>query len=163
MVYQALIYGVITSHVLKKDKVQRGLFPNKNTCKVKTILDTYGKEGVITLLKYYDLDETILKEYHIHPKKKEVTEEQEVVVLYRTREYGPFEEVVETNSDLNVDDESQTQYEFTQDYTDQEEYVETDSWKESVLYDPEDDPVDSIYPYLSMWGDPFDNSTRDNS
>ena len=122
----------------KKDKVQKGLFPN-NLCRVKTILDKYGKEGVIILLQYYDLDETILKEYHIHPKKKEVTEVQEVVVLYRTREYGPFEEVVETtpepedtdNEGFDVDEECQ-------------DYVQTNTW-DSVLYDPEDDQGDESY------------------
>lgn len=125
----------------KKDKVQKGLFPN-NMCRVKTILDKYGKEGVIILLQYYDLEDKILQKYHIHHKiKEEKDEDQEVAVQYRTRESGPFEEVVETSLKPEVADNSYGDFDTDEEYQD---HVETNTW-DSVLYDPEDDQGNEYY------------------
>ena len=44
---------------------------------VNTFLRKYGKDGVWSLLPYYDLDEEILKEYHIHKRTPEEKTEME--------------------------------------------------------------------------------------
>jgi hypothetical protein len=129
----------------KKDKTQEGLFPNKNIRRVKTILKKFGKKGVIRLLHYYDLDEEILKEYHIHkqtPDEKIRREnerlekeksEQMTTVQDATSVFALEEEVFETTTTEVVEDD----YKNTD--ANQEDYIN------SVLYDPEDDPVDSSF------------------
>ena len=115
----------------KKDKTEVGLFPNKNIKKVSTILKKFGKEGVIRLLHYYDLDDEILKEYHLHIKKTEdVLDEQKSVVQERTTVSVPMEETYVTTSTEDLDE----------DFQEQDACVEYEPLVYSVLYDPEDDP-----------------------
>ncbi len=127
----------------KKDKTQEGLFPNKNIKKVTTILKKFGKKGVIRLLHYYDLDEEILEEYHIHKqtldektrreKERRVKEktEQKNTVQDCTSVSTPEEKGFETTTTEIVEDEYMTPI------------VNDEDYKNSVLYDPEDDPMDS--------------------
>ena len=123
----------------RKDKTEVGLFPNKNIKKVSTILKKFGKEGVIRLLHYYDLDDEILKEYHLHLKKTEdVLDEQKSVVQERTTVSVPMEETYVTTSTEDLDEDSQ----------EQDACVEYEPLVYSVLYDPEDDPEEwKIPPY----------------
>lgn len=115
----------------KKDKTEVGLFPNKNIKKVSTILKKFGKEGVIRLLHYYDLDDEILKEYHLHLKKTEdVLDEQKSVVQERTTVSVHMKETHVTTSTEDIEE----------DYQDQDACVEYEPFVYSVLYDPEDDP-----------------------
>ena len=102
--------------------------------KVSTVLKRYGKKGVMNLLLFYDLEEEILEEYHIHrlsPEKKEMREKVEQVnkVQEETNESVPVEETFGTTTTQDVDEE----------YPKQEEYVGNNNWIYPVLYDPEDE------------------------
>ena len=60
----------------RNDIVKVGVY-SKHRMKVSTILNRYGKKGVLNLLINYDLEEEILEEYHIHkltPEEKEMRE-----------------------------------------------------------------------------------------
>lgn len=102
--------------------------------KVSTILNRYGKKGVLDLLLHYDLEEEILEEYHIHrlsPEEKEMRErvQQMNKVQEETSESVPVEETFETTTTQDFDEE----------YPDLDEFVEDEYWDYPVLYDPEDE------------------------
>lgn len=54
----------------KGDTIKNGIYAGM---KVSKCLQVYGKKSIMGILKYYDLDEEILKEYHVHtePHKEE--------------------------------------------------------------------------------------------
>ena len=93
---------------------------------VKDCIRKNGRESILELLKYYDLDENILKEYHyrslgIHqdnPDDRVSVSVDEIV-----------EESFVTSSTLDIDEE----------YLEPEEEVVDDPWYCPVDYDPEDD------------------------
>ena len=148
----------------KKDSIQKGLFPNKNTKRVKTILKNYGKEGVLQLLKYCDLNEKILKEYHIHPlKKEEVVEEGKVVHIYASpsviKGEVPLTPLKDSQEEKPVTQEIGSRGEslvtplsddLNEEVLDQEVCEDYTPWIDSAMYDPEDDPVEytSLYQLL---------------
>ena len=157
----------------KKDSVQKGLFPNKNTKRIKTIIKNYGKEGVLQLLKYCDLDEKILKEYHIHPlKKEEVVEEEKVVHIYASpsviKGEVPLTSLKDSHEErpvIQVTDSkeeslSEELYEVVQDQEVCDDYT---PWIDSALYDPEDDPMDSyshFSPVSEIESTLYENNTQ---
>lgn len=107
--------------------------------KVSTFLRKYGKDGVIELLSYYDLEDEILEEYHIHlqtpaekvKREKERLEKEKAEqinnVLRCTRVSAPEEESFETSATEVVEDDYKIP-DVNEDY------------RNSVLFDPEDDP-----------------------
>lgn len=113
--------------------------------KVSTYLRKYGKEGVIELLSYYDLEDEILEEYHIHlqtPAEKARREKErldkekaeQINNIQRcTSVSAPEEEIFETTATEVVEDDFKTSD------------VNEEDYMNSVLYDPEDDPVDTSY------------------
>ena len=117
----------------RNDIVRVGVY-STHGMKVSTVLERYGKKGVMDLLLYYDLEEEILDEYHIHrltPEETELREglEQMNKVQEETNVSVPMEETFETTTTHDVEEES----------LEQEEYVGNDNWIYSVLYDPEDE------------------------
>ena len=125
----------------KNDLVKDG----RRDVKVSTYLRKYGKDGVIELLSYYHLEDEILEAYHIHlqtpaekaRREKERLEkeksEQMNTVQDSTSVSAPEEEIFETTATEVVEDDC-----MTTDLT-EEDYMN------SVLYDPEDDPVDTSF------------------
>ena len=88
-----------------------------------------------------DLEEEILKEYHIHrlsPEEKEMMDRVEEMnkVQEDTNVSVPVEETFET-----------TTQEVDEEYPDLEEYDEGDFWNYPVLFDPEDEEE-----YGGYWG-----------
>ena len=117
----------------RNDIVRVGVY-STHGMKVSTVLERYGKKGVMDLLLYYDLEEEILDEYHIHrltPEEKELREglEQMNKVQEETNVSVSVEETFETTTTQDVEEES----------LEQEEFVGNDYWIYSVLYDPEDE------------------------
>lgn len=116
----------------KDDIVKVGVYSSYGM-KVSDILKRDGKRGVMNLLPNYDLEEEILKEYHIHklsPEEKEMREKVEQMnkVQKETSVSVPVEEIIETITQ-DVDEE----------YPDLDEYDEGGYWDYPVLYDPEDE------------------------
>lgn len=121
--------------------------------KVSTFLKRHGKEGVIALLPYYDLEEEILEEYHIHlqtpaekaRREKEKLEQEKAEQMNNVQDNAtvsvPEEEIFET-SVTEVEEDDNWAYDLNE-----EDYLN------SVLYDEEDDPMDSsfFYPCDSGW------------
>ena len=113
--------------------------------KVSTYLRKYGKEGVIELLSYYDLEDEILEEYHIHlqtsaekaRREKERLEKEKAEQINNvqrcTSVSAPEEEIFETTATEVVEDDFKTSD------------VNEEDYMNSVLYDPEDDPVDTSF------------------
>lgn len=109
--------------------------------KVYTYLKKYGKDGVIRLLHYYDLDEEILKEYHIHKQTPEEKTRRENEKLVKGK--------TEVQDCISVSTLEEDIFETTDTEIVEDDYRTPDYNKEdhmnSVLYDPEDDPVDSSF------------------
>lgn len=123
------------------DFVKVGVY-STHRMKVSTVLNRYGKKGVLDLLLHYDLEEEILEEYHIHrlsPEEKEMRNRVEEMnkVQEETNVSVPVEETFETTTTQEVDEE----------YPDLEEYDEGDNWDYPVLFDPEDEEG-----YGGYWG-----------
>lgn len=115
------------------DFVEVGVY-STHRMKVSTVLNRYGKKGVLDLLLNYDLEEEILEEYHIHrlsPEEKEMRE--------RVQQMNKVQE--ETNVSVPVEEtfETTTTQDFDEDYPDLDEFVEDEYWDYPVLYDPEDE------------------------
>jgi len=109
---------------------------------VKSCIMKYGRKSVLGILKYYDLDEEILKENHYHKKEKEmVMDNQEC-----TSVSAPVEEFCETSTlveELLKDYEcSAVEKDSTDDvecwcWTDPYGYGEVeDSWEENEMRFP---------------------------
>ena len=96
---------------------------------VKDCIRKNGRESILDILKYYDLDENILIEYHYrslgtHQDNPNLVKKKDKVQVRKT---VPVEEFVTTTT---LDEE----------YPDLEEKdYENDYWDTPVLYDPEDD------------------------
>ena len=120
--------------------------------KVSTFLKRHGMEGVIALLPYYDLEEEILEEYHIHlqtpaekaRREKEKLEQEKVEQMNNVQDNAtvsvPEEEIFET-SVTEVEEDDNWAYDLNE-----EDYLN------SVLFDEEDDPMDSPFFYPSDTG-----------
>ena len=129
----------------KNDLVKVGVYSTYGM-KVSTVLKRYGKEGVMKLLVYYDLDEEILDEYHIHrltPEEKEMKGvEQMDKIQENTNVSVPVEETFETTTTQDMEEES----------PEMEEYVGNDYRNYPVLYDPEDeDGYGGYWGYSNQW------------
>lgn len=115
------------------DIVEVGVY-STHRMKVSTILNRYGKKGVLDLLLHYDLEEEILEEYHIHrlsPEEKEMKE--------RVQQMNKVQE--ETSESVHVEEtfETTTTQDFDEECPDLDEFVEDEYWDYPVLYDPEDE------------------------
>lgn len=116
----------------KNDIVKVGVY-SKHRMKVSTILNRYGKKGVLNLLLHYDLEEEILEEYHIHkltPEEKEMREKLEQMnkVQEDTNVSVTVEETIETTTTLDVDEE----------YPDRKN-MKRGTTRTILWYDPEDE------------------------
>lgn len=112
---------------------------------VGTYLKKFGKEGVIDLLSSFNLEDDILEEYHIHlqtPAEKAKREREMLVKENAELKSGvknsinvsaPQEGVFETTATEIVDDDYMSLDVYEEDYIN------------NVLYDSEDDPVDSSF------------------
>ena len=115
------------------DFVEVGVY-STHRMKVSTVLNRYGKKGVLDLLLHYDLEEEILEEYHIHrlsPEEKKMRK--------RVQQMNKVQE--ETNVSVPVEEtfETTTTQDFDEEYPDLDEFVEDEYWDYPVLYDPEDE------------------------
>lgn len=142
--------GYFSGVTLGKDDIIKD---GGHNVKVSTFLKRHGKEGVIALLPYYDLEDEILEEYHIHlqtpaekaRREKEKLEKEKVeqmnIVQDCTTVVAPDEEVFET---------SVTEVEENDNWASD---LNEEDYMNSVLYDAEDDPLDSsfYYPIETGW------------
>lgn len=113
--------------------------------KVSTYLRRYGKDGVIELLSYYDLEDEILEEYHIHlqtPADK-ARREKENLVKENAEQKNGVQDCTSVSAPEGEDFETTASEVVEDDYLTSD--VNEEDYMNSVLYDPEDDPVDSSF------------------
>ena len=134
--------GYFSGVTLGKDDIIKD---SGHKVKVSTFLKRHGKEGVIALLPYYDLEEEILEEYHIHlqtPAEKARREKEKL-----EQEKAEQMNNVQDNTTVTALEKEAFETSIT-------EVEEDDNWAShlceedymnSVLYDSEDDPVDSSF------------------
>ena len=91
---------------------------------VKDCIRKNGRESILDILKYYDLDENILKEYHYRSLGTHQDNPDDRVSVDEI-----VEEPFVTSSTLDMDEE----------YLDPVEETVDDPWYCPVDYDPEDD------------------------
>jgi hypothetical protein len=90
----------------------------------------YGRKSILEILKYYDLDDDILLEYHFRYLGPHKDEQGEQVNVQETMSVSvPVEEDYETTITQEWDEE----------YLEPGEEVVDDPWYCPVDYDPEDD------------------------
>ena len=117
------------------DTIGFGVFVGET---VRDCIRKYGRKSILEILKYYDLDEEILREYHYKDKgpHKESPEkdkkEQDWVQEVLNSPLPVGETFVTTTTQEGVDEESSL------DLYEEYEY-EMDCYDNSVLDDPEDD------------------------
>lgn len=119
--------------------------------KVSTFLKRHGKEGVIALLPYYDLDEEILEEYHIHLQTPAERARREKENAHKVK----TEQLNKVQDCTSVSSYEEEVYETTATEVDEDDCItlEEEDYMNSVLYDSEDDPVDSSFynPSETSW------------
>lgn len=119
------------------DTIEMGVYVGET---VKDCIRKNGRESILDILKYYDLDEDILIEYHyrslgIHQEKPNLVNKKDKIQVSKT---DPEEEFVTTTT---LDEE----------YLDPVEETVDDPWYCPVDYDPEDDDE-----FMSpMYGDSY--------
>ena len=121
--------------------------------KVSTFLKRHGKEGVIALLPYYDLEEEILEEYHIHlqtPAEKARREKEKLEQEKAEQMNNVQDNTTVTALEKEVFETSITEVEEDDNWA---SHLCEEDYMNSVLYDSEDDPMDSsfFYPCDSGW------------
>jgi len=127
----------------KSDTIETGIYAGMT---VKSCLNFYGKRAIPEILKYYDLSPEIMKEYHCHLQPHE-----EKVPVVKTEK----ERCCEMTQDSVIEPSYVTDITDSEDAFDTEDLVnldDNDSWvsdlielRNNILYDPEDDMVDSAY------------------
>jgi hypothetical protein len=130
--------------LVKSSIIKKGEFAGES---VEYVITMCGKKGVLKLLKYYNLDKKILEEFHLHklsPKEKRKREKENLEK--GMREQKTQEQVCQSVSVLEEEI-----YETTATLIEEEEYLDPyeNNW-DSVMYDPEDDPMDSSFYYPSV-------------
>ena len=133
------ILGVLIRNTMKilkiDDTIGMGVYVGET---VRDCIKKNGRRSILEILKYYDLDENILLEYHFRylgPHKDE--QEKQINVQEISNDYVPVEESFETTTTLDWDEE----------YPEPDEEVVDDPWYCPVDYDPEDDDE-----YGPLWG-----------
>lgn len=122
--------------------------------KVSTFLKRHGKEGVIALLPYYDLEDEILEEYHIHlqtPAERARREKEKL-----EQEKAEQMNIVQDNTTVTALEKEVFETSITEEDDDDDNWAShlcEEDYMNSVLYDSEDDPMDSsfFYPCDSGW------------
>lgn len=122
--------------------------------KVSTFLKRHGKEGVIALLPYYDLEDEILEEYHIHlqtPAERARREKEKL-----EQEKAEQMNIVQDNTTVTALEKEVFEPSITEEEDDDDNWAShlcEEDYMNSVLYDSEDDPMDSsfFYPCDSGW------------
>ena len=130
--------------------IKKGEFAGES---VEYVITMCGKKGVLKLLKYYNLDKKILEEFHLHklsPKEKRKREKENL-------EKGMREQKTQEQVCQNVSVLEKEVYETTATLVREEEYLDPNEfYVDSVMYDPEDDPMDSsfFHPSEKNWTHP---------
>lgn len=122
--------------------------------KVSTFLKRHGKEGVIALLPYYDLEDEILEEYHIHlqtPAERARREKEKL-----EQEKAEQMNIVQDNTTVTALEKEVFETSITEEEDDDDNWAShlcEEDYMNSVLHDSEDDPMDSsfFYPCDSGW------------
>ena len=128
------------------DIIEVGLYAGSM---LKTVLAYYGKMAFLEILKYYNVDDDIMKEYHCHmpaTKEEKMAWEQK-----KTSKKVHMKSAVHASKKTSEDVLNAMLEEYSADpvvsaTTDSED----DSWENygyycDVMYDPEDDPSDTFY------------------
>lgn len=137
--YKNRLGRLVRSSIIKK-----GEFAGDS---VEYVITMCGKEGILKLLRYYNLDKKILEEYHLHkltPKEKRKREKENL-------EMGKNEQLTQEQVCQSVSELEEEVYETTVTLIEEEEYLDSNenNW-DSVMYDPEDDPMDSPFNHPSV-------------
>ena len=119
-------WGCFTHITLgEDDTIGMGKYYGKT---VREVITLYGKVSIYDILRYYDVEEDILKELHIHRLTSEEKEE-----IKRVEQGNKVQEEVKTP--VSVVNPTQ---EMNYGYPEQEEY-DGGYWVYPVDYDPEDE------------------------
>lgn len=103
-----------------KDTIKMGVFAGET---VKDCIMKYGRKSILEILKYYDLSEDILEEYHYKSLEHQDNPND------RVSKDEMVEPTFVTSSTLEMDEE----------YFEPVEEVVDDPWFYPGVYDPEDD------------------------
>lgn len=133
----------------KTDKIEIGIYAGET---LYSCISKYGRESILELLKYYDVDDAVLKanRYHRVPSEEEIINQ------------GDYEIETWMSADMSAESSNTSVSTLTQpisvndsqDALDTSDIVELDDnrrmlakedYKNSVLYDDEDDETDSKY------------------
>ena len=130
--------------LVKSSIIMKGEFAGES---VEYVITMCGKKGILKLLRYYNLDKKILEEFHLHkltPKEKRKREKENL-------EKGKNEQLTQEQVCQSVSVLEEETYETTTTLIEGEEYMNSnENNRDSVLYDPEDDPMDSSYNHPSV-------------
>ena len=130
--------------LVKSSIIMKGEFAGES---VEYVITMCGKKGVLKLLKYYNLDKKILEEFHLHkltPKEKRKREKENL-------EKGKNEQLTQEQVCQSVSVLEEETYETTTTLIEGEEYLDSnENNRNSVMYDPEDDPMDSSFYHPSV-------------
>ena len=117
----------------KDDTIRMGVYEGET---VRDCIKKNGRRSILEILKYYDLDEEILRECHFRylgPHKDE--QEKHVDIQETVNVSAPMEEDYETTITKDWDEE----------YLEPGEDVVDDPWYCPVDYDPEDDEFGPLW------------------
>ena len=135
------------------DTIPYGIYSGK---KLGNVVKKYGREVLLEIVKFNEVDDDFLKKYHYHHP---ATEEEKIAWELKKRQMGMIQEDNRISAPVQEIHETTSTEECTEDYEEnQDVIVENDPW-DSVLYDPEDDPDDykKNYPQEKDWQNyPYD-------
>lgn len=156
----------------KTNKIEVGMYAGST---LGTVLDYYGKRAFLEILKYYYVSDDIMKAYHCHiPATEEEKKAWELKKIAMKQNKAHVKMNNETNKakpnaididdiDINNDDALNTVGIVE---------LDSDSWettmadyKDTVLYDSEDDEMDSrsfLPPMSNGWAYPYGEASMWN-
>ena len=128
------------------DVIEIGVFAGET---LRSFLKNYGKKYFPVLLKYYNLSDEIMREYHCHlePHKERTKAEvsvQDNIIDNNNAENNMVDTKEVDQVDLEVDDALNNASDLVE-LDDKKWTSSLSDYENSALYDPEDDMADSYY------------------
>lgn len=156
----------------KINKIEVGMYAGST---LGTVLDYYGKRAFLEILKYYNVSDDIMKAYHCHipatEEEKKAWELKKVAMKMNETAAKKDDEIVKAkpNTSDNVDidinnDDALNTVGIVELDSDSWETTMTDN-KDTVLYDSEDDEMDSrsfLPPMSNGWAYPYGEASMWN-
>ena len=127
------------SYLKGGDTIPYGVYSGK---RLRDVVKKYGREVLLEIVKYNEVDDEYLKRYHYHHPATEEEKRNWEMKLQQMETHQEENSVSTPTEEVYVTTATEV---LEEEYSDQKESMVNICWEITVLYDPEDDPEESKF------------------